>query len=138
MPQPKPSRSTLLEEVGSVDTTPQRLEEIWRAEPSFGPVIASNPSASIQLLDQLALHYPVEVRANPLIALRAMEVGGAYRGFSLRSLVCLCLACESMRDRGLLNELKRRMAEAFDGLRKQEFVTLSCVWLYRRTFILQP
>ncbi len=120
------SQSTLLEEASSVKTSPQRLQQLLQADPSLGAVIASNPSASIQLLDQLALHYPVEVRANPLIALRAMEVGGAYRGFSLRSLVCLCLACESIRDRGLLNELKRRMAEAFDELRKQEFVTLSC------------
>ena len=59
-------------------------------------------------------------------------------GFSLRSLVCLCLTCDCIRDNGPLNELKRRMGEAFDQLRRRESVNLSCVWLFQRTFLLQP
>lgn len=132
------SHSSLLEEASSVKTSPQRLQHLLQADPSLGAVIATNPSASIQLLDQLALHYPVEVLANPFAALRAVEAAGAYTGFSLRSLVCLCVACEATMDNSLLNELKRRMTEAFDRLRRQESITLSCVWLFQRTFILQP
>ena len=54
MSQPSSFGSTLLEEASSVDTSPQRLHELLEADPSLGPVIASNPSASIQLLDRAA------------------------------------------------------------------------------------
>ena len=138
MTEPHSSRSSLLQEASSAKTSPQRLHQLLQADQSLGPVIASNPSASIKLLDQLALYCPAEVLANPFIALRAVEAGGAYVGFSLRSLVCLCLTCDCIRDNSLLNELKRRMGEAFDQLRRRESVNLSCVWLFQRTFLLQP
>lgn len=138
MTQPHPSHSSLLQEASSVDTSAERLEELYRVDPSLGSVIALNPSASIQLLDQLALHCPAEVLANPLIQLRALEAGGAYGGFSLRSLACLCLAWDSKREAQLLDETKRRMQKALDQLRRQEWVGLSCIWLFQRIFKLQP
>jgi hypothetical protein len=69
MNQHHTSHSSLLREASSVDTSTERLEELFRADPSLGTVIALNPSASIQLLDQLALHCPAEVFANPLLLL---------------------------------------------------------------------
>jgi len=138
MTQTHPSHSSLLQEASSIDTSAERLQELFRVDPSLGPAIASNPSASFQLLDQLALHCPAEVLANPLFQLRALEASGAYASFSLRSLLCLCLAWDSKRETQLLKETKRRMQQALDQLRKQEWVSLSCIWLFQRIFKLQP
>jgi hypothetical protein len=138
MSQPSSFGSTLLEEAGSVDTSPQRLHELFEADPSLGSVIASNPSASIQLLDQLAVQFPAEVLANPALQLLSLEAERVYGAFSLRSLVCLSLSSELKQETQVLEETKRRMHEALDQLRSQEMVGLSCVWLWRRAFTLQP
>lgn len=131
------SRSLLLLEASSVTTSPQRLQALFRVDPALGPTIASNPSASIQLLNQLALHHPAEVLANPLLLLRSMESGGAYGEFSLPALICLSLVSDSQRDNSLLAETKRRIQSALDQLEGQE-VSLECDWLYTRNFTLLP
>lgn len=130
--------STLLAAASSVDTSPQRLQELFKADPSLGVVIATNPSASIQLLDQLASQFPAEVLANPALQLLSLEAERVYGAFSLRSLVCLSLSSELKQETQLLEETKRRMHKALDRLRSQEMVGLSCVWLWRRAFTLRP
>jgi len=104
----------------------------------MGSVIACNPSASGRLLDELALQFPADVLSNPVLQLRALETGGAYGEFSLRSLVCLCLACNPKRDADLLEETRRRVRAGLDELRGKEWIRLTCVWLYQRTFTLGP
>ena len=120
MTQHKPSHLPFLREASSVDTSAHRLQELCQADPSLGSVIATNPSASIQLLDQLALQHPAEVLANPLLPLRVLEEGGAYRPFSLPALASLCMAWTPGRDAELLQETKTRMASGLDDLANQE------------------
>ncbi len=138
MTQAHPSHSSLLQEASSIDTSAERLQELFRVDPSLGPAIASNPSASFQLLDQLALHCPAEVLANPLLLLSALETAGAYGDFSLRSLISLCLACDPQQDAGLLKETRRRIRVGLDELRKQETASLTCIWLHQGNFTLRP
>jgi hypothetical protein len=134
-----PTSSQLLQEARSVDTCAERLQELNRSDPGLGPQIASNPSAPIELLDQLALQCPTEVLANPVLQFRDLETGGgAYGKFSLRSLVCLCLVCDPKRDAHLLAEMRRRIRTGLDELRGKEWIRLTCVWLYKRTFTLGP
>jgi hypothetical protein len=137
MTKPDPTSSSLQQEASSVTTSPQRLQALFRVDPALGPTIASNPSASIHLLNQLALHHPTEVLANPLLLLRSMESGGAYGEFSLPALICLSLASGPQRDRSLLVETKRRIQSALDQLYGQE-VSVECDWLYARDFTLLP
>ena len=59
------SKADLLEEAGSATTSAARLQALIKKEPTLGGIIASNPSASWKLLDQLALEYPAEVLAIP-------------------------------------------------------------------------
>lgn len=101
-------------------------------------MIASNPSASIQLLDQLALHNSREVLVNPLLQFSALETGGAYGGFSLSSLVCLCLVCDPKRDPDLLKETRRRIQSSLEELLVQDYASLECEWLFARDFSLLP
>lgn len=101
-------------------------------------MIACNPSASSRLLDKLAIQFPADVFSNPVLQLLALETGGAYGEFSLHSLVCLCLACNPKRDADLLQETRRRLRAGLDELRGKEWIRLTCVWLYQRTFILGP
>ena len=138
MTQHKPSHLLFLREASSVDTSANRLQELYQTDPSLGSVIASNPSASIRLLDQLALQHPAEVLANPLLPLRPLEDGGAYRPFSLPALVSLCMAWTPGRDAELLQETKTRMAFGLDELANQEEASLSCEWVYWRSFKLDP
>jgi hypothetical protein len=130
--------SELLREASLLTSSSDRLNELYKLAPSLGSVIASNPSASIQLLDQLASQCPAEVLANPILQLRSLEASRVYGAFSLRSLVCLSLVCDSQTDTQLLDETKRRMHEALDQLHRQEWVGLSCIWFYQCTFTLQP
>jgi len=138
MSQPSSFGSTLLEEASSVYTSPQRLQELFEADPSLGVVIASNSSASIQLLDQLSSQFPAEVFANPALQLLSLEAERVYGAFSLRSLVCLSLSSGLKHETQLLEETKRRMHAALDQFRSQELVGLSCVWLWQRAFTLRP
>lgn len=131
------SHSSLLEEASSVKTSPQRLQQLLQDDPSLGAVIASNPSASFQSLDQLALHFPAEVLTNPLLPLRSLEAKGAYGDFSLPALICLCLVSDTRRDNILLEETKIRIQAALDRLQGQE-ILLECDWLYSRDFTLLP
>jgi hypothetical protein len=133
-----PTSSQLLQEARSVDTCAERLQELNRADPALGPQIASNPSAPIELLDQLALQCPTEVLANPVLQLRALETGGAYGELSLRSMVCLCLASNPKRDADLLRETRRRIQSSIEELRAQDYASLDCDWLYARHFTLLP
>lgn len=126
--------SELLWEASLPTSSSYRLKELYKLAPSIGSVIASNQSTSIQLLDQLALQYPVEVLANPLVQV----LGSVYREFSLRSLVCLSLSSELKQESQLLDQTRLRMHEALDQLRSTECVGLSCVWLWQHTFTLQP
>jgi hypothetical protein len=129
MTTPDPTSSEPLQEALSVDTSPERLEELFQVDPTLGPLIASNPSTSLQLLDQLAVHFPVEVLANRSVI---------YSYLSLRSLVCLCLVCDMRRDACLSNEILRRIHAGIDELQTQEYATLECDWLYNRIFTLLP
>ena len=138
MTQLHPSHSSLLQEASSVDTSAERLQELFRVDSSLGPVIALNPSASIQLLDQLALHYPAEVLANSLLLIRTLEAGGAYRDFSLGALISLSLACDLPPDASLLAETWRRIKAGLEELQGQEYASLECDWLYSRNFTLLP
>jgi hypothetical protein len=138
MAKPDPISSPFQQEASSVSTSPQRLQELFEADPSLGVVIASNPSASIQMLDQLASQYPAEVLANPLVQLGSLEVGRVFGAFSLKSLVCLSLVDDSQIDTQLVNETRCRLNDTLDQLCSQEFVGLSCIWLWQRTFTLQP
>jgi hypothetical protein len=134
-----PTSSQLLQEARSVDTCAERLQELNRVDPALGPQIASNPSAPIELLDQLALQCPTEVLANPVLQFRDLETGGgAYEKFSLRSLVCLCLVCDPKRDAHLLAETRRRICAGLDELRRQEEASLTSIWQHQRTFTLRP
>lgn len=109
-----------------------------RDYPSLGPLIASNPSATIHLLNQLALECPTEVLANPVLQLRDLETGGAFKEFSLRSLVCLCLVCDPKRDAHLLAETRRRICAGLDELRMQEEASLTSICQHQRSFTLRP
>ena len=128
----------LLDEARSVDTSAARLLDLVQFDPSLGPIIASNPSASWKLLDQLALKHPAEVLGNPLLLLLDLEAVGTYRELSLPALVVLCLACESKQYASLFEETWLRIRSGLDELRKQEEASLSCDWVYQRTFTLQP
>jgi hypothetical protein len=139
MTKPDPASSELLQEASSVNTSAEALQELYRSDPGLGPEIASNPSAPIELLDQLALQCPTEVLANPVLQLRALETGGgAYEKFSLRSLVCLCLVCDPKRDAHLLAETRRRICAGLDELRRQDKASLTSIWQHQRTFTLHP
>lgn len=78
MTTPDAASSDLLQEASSVNTSAKALQEMFRDYPSLGPLIASNPSATIHLLNQLALECPMEVLANPVLQLRDLETGGAF------------------------------------------------------------
>jgi len=132
------SKADLLEEARSVDTSAARLQALVNKEPTLGGIIASNPSASIQLLDHLALQHPAEVLANPLLPLRVLEDGRAYSEFSLPALVSLCMAWTPGRDEELLQETKTRIAAGLEELANQEEASLSCEWVYWRSFKLDP
>ena len=138
MTQHKPSHLPFLREASSVDTSAHRLQELCQADPSLGSVIATNPSASIQLLDQLALQHPAEVLANPLLPLQVLEDDGAYSEFSLPALVSLCMAWTPGRDAELPQENKTRIAAGLEELANQEEASLSCEWVYWRSFKLDP
>lgn len=138
MTKPDPTSSQHLQEARSVGSSAERLHELYQADPALGPVIASNPSAPIELLDQLALQCPSEVLANPVLQLRALETCGAYRELSLQSLVCLCLACDPQRNADLLEEARRRIHAGIDELQMQDYATLECNWLFNRDFTLFP
>ena len=138
MTTPDPTSSEPLQEALSVDTSPERLQELYRAHSALRSVMASNPSAPIKLLDELALQCPTEVLANPVLQLRAFETCGPYGEFSLQSLVCLCLVCDPKRDPDLLQEIRWRIRACLDELRGKEWISLTCVWLYQRTFTLRP
>lgn len=138
MTKPNHSKANLLDEAKQVTTSEHRLQELYQADQSLGSVIASNPSASILLLDQLALKHPAEVLANPLLPLRVLEEGGAYRPFSLPALVSLCMAWTPGRDAELLQETKTRMASGLEELANQGEASLSCEWVYWRSFKLDP
>lgn len=138
MTHPDQASSELLQEAHSVDTPAERLQELFRANPALGPVIACNPSASIRLLDELAIQFPADVLSNPVLQLRALETGGAYGEFSLHSLVCLCLACNPKRDADLLEETRRRVRAGLDELCRQEEASLTCIWQHQGAFTLRP
>lgn len=137
MSHPDHDSSELLQEAHSVDTSAQRLQALFRVDPALGATIASNPSASIQLLNQLALHYPAEVLANPVLLLRSLEVGGVYGEFSLPALICLSIVCDPQKDQSLLEETKQRIQFALNQLQGQD-TSLECDWLYARDFTLLP
>ena len=79
---PDPTSSEPLQEALSVDTSPERLQELFQVDPTLGPVIASNPSTSLQLLDQLALHFPVEVLATNQLSTRIYPCGLLFASVS--------------------------------------------------------
>ena len=135
------SKADLLEEAGSATTSAARLQVLIQKEPTLGRIIASNPSASWKLLDQLALKHPAEVLANPLLLLRSLEAGGAYSQFSLRALLCLCLASDQSTHQDLLVATRSCLGrgishfqDQLDNLEDQDEVDLSCTWIHQRIF----
>jgi len=138
MTQPHTSHSSVLQEARSVDTSTERLQELYQADPALGPVIASNPSAPIGLLDQLAFQCPSKVLANPLLSLLGLEKGRVYSEFSLPALVSLCMACDPKRNDDLPKEVKRRIVTELAKIEEREWVTLTCIWTYKHSFTLNP
>jgi len=133
-----PARSELQEEARSVETSADRLRDLLRQDSSLGPIIASNSSASPALLNELALKYPAEVLANPMIPLRGRDSGGVYGVFSLPALVSLCLVCRPDQHADLLEETRQRLLVGMAELRDEVEGSLSLVWLYQQSFTLCP
>lgn len=73
-----------------------------------------------------------------MLLLLDLEAVGTYRELSLPALVVLCLACESKQYASLFEETWLRIRVGLDEFRKQEEASLSCEWVYQRTFTLQP
>ena len=133
-----PARSKLQEEARSVVTSAERLRDLLRQDSSLGPIIASNPSASPALLNELALKHPAEVLANPMISLRGRDSGGVYGEFSLPALVSLCLVCRPDQHADLLEESRQRLLAGMAELRDEVEGSLNLVWLYQQSFTLCP
>ena len=138
MSSTNPARSELQEEARSVETSADRLRDLLRQDSSLGPIIASNPSASPALLNELALKHAAEVLANPVIPLRGLEADRPYGEFSLPALVSLCLSCVPEQHADLLLEIRRRLITGLAELGEQKMASLSCVWLHQGTFTLRP
>ena len=138
MGKPDQANSELLQEASSINTSAERLHDLFRADPSLARVIASNPSVSVQLLDCLALQFPQEVLDNPLLQFLALEKGGAYREFSLPGLISLCLVCKPKQHADLLEEIRQRFRTGFAELALQEEASLSVEWVHQSIFTLHP
>ena len=75
---------------------------------------------------------------SPAVALPGMAPGDPWADVSLKSLVRLALLQEPTAYPGLIHELRARISCGVDLLRHQKEASLSCTWLYRRSFILNP
>jgi len=75
---------------------------------------------------------------NSGLDLTGIAPGQPWADLSLKSLVMLALLHEPTAYPGLIHELKARISCGVDLLRRQEEASLTCTWLYRRVFILNP
>jgi hypothetical protein len=119
-------------------TSPGLLRELCSEDTDLLPLIAKNPNCSQELLNKLSLSNPKDVLINPVLHLAEKYEGNGYRLLSLRSLVSLCMACDSDQHAALLNETMSRIAEGIAELQEQDQASLSCNWLYERAFTLYP
>lgn len=126
-----PDTSALLQEALSVDTSMERLQDLYRADRLLGPAIASNPSAPWKLLNRLALKYPVQVLANPLLNLRGPEADSVWKQFKLASLVTLCLFSEQPQHQGLVKATSQRLFTGMQRLEGEHKGSISSVWVHR-------
>lgn len=116
----------------------ERLQDLYRADRSLGPAIASNPSAPWKLLNRLALKHPVQVLANPLLKLRDLETDSVWKQFKLVSLVSLCLFSEQPQHQDLVKATSQRLFTSMQRLEGEHEGSISSVWVHRRDFTLRP
>lgn len=138
MAKTHPDTSVLLREALSVDTSVDHLQDLYRADRSLGPAIASNPSAPWKLLNRLALKHPVQVLANPLLKLRGLETDSVWKQFKLASLVSLCLFSEQPQHQDLVKATGQRLFTGMQRLEGEHKGSISSVWVHRRDFTLRP
>jgi hypothetical protein len=134
-----PDIKDLLEQLASNPmTSPGLLRQLSIEDRDLLPIIAQNPNCSQELLDNLAFTNPQEVLSNPRFLFNEIRRGDNCTGFSLKSLVSLCMSCDPSEHAGLIDETRSVIAEGIEVLQEQDQASLSCVWLYERAFTLSP
>jgi hypothetical protein len=124
----------LAREAASLTTDPSRLKTLAK-NALLAPVIASNPSCPIDLLNELAAFCPSQVLINPLVV--SMLEGSKYGVESfldLRALLAIMVAHGRDTPESAINIAKACFFEACEDACPNINIIRTEEWLYGRSF----